>query len=250
MLNKTFLVRLLLDGIAAGLLLVALAYYWLGNTVHELAGASIFVLLVIHNIFNRRWYAVIIKPLRDRRSRIDRVLTLCLLAVVVALLVTSLLISKTLFSFLPMHGGFNARQIHTFAAYWSVALVAIHLGIRWERVMHAARSALDLPARSMARTAALRLIAAAIALHGLWSSAVMGIGTKLMFQMSLDGWDFDASTPGFFLHWFSIAGLYVSVTHYMFMWVKRKGRRTPLESHGFDAPPEALARNSTQKGPL
>jgi hypothetical protein len=226
--RKTFLLRLLLDGIAAGLLLLALAYYWLDNAAHEWIGTGIFLLIGVHNVFNRRWYGAIAKARCEARGLIDMVLTLCLLAAMLALLLSSLLISRTVFGFLQLDGGFTVRQIHLFVAYWSLILVAIHLGLRWQRVMHAMRSAFHITGESAARSAVLRLLAAAIAGHGVWSSCVMGVGTKLSFQMSLDGWDFDASAPGFFLHWASIAGLYVCLTHYGLSALRRMKRKAVL----------------------
>lgn len=229
MVNQTFLWRLMLDGTAAGLLLVALAYYWLGNTAHELAGTGVFVLLLVHNVINRRWYGTMARPQRAARSRMDRVLTLCLLAAMLVLLATSLMISRTVFSFLQLGGGFTPRQAHTFAAYWCVALVAIHLGIRWERVMNVIRSAFNITRKNSARTLVLRLAAAAVAVHGAYSSAVMGVGGKLALQMSLDGWDFDAAAPGFFIHWLSIAGLHVFLTHsFLLLLAWRRTGHKPL----------------------
>jgi hypothetical protein len=213
--NKTYLLRLLLDALAAGLLLAALAYYWLDNPAHELMGTGLFLLLIAHNVFNRRWYGAIPKA-RAPRSLVDVALTLSLLAAMLVLLVTSLMISRTVFSFLQLGGGFSARQVHLFAAYWSLAFVAVHLGLRWQRVMNAVRGALRITGKSPLRTAALRVAAAAIAVYGLQSSFVMGVGTKLSLQMSLDGWDFETSAPGFFLNWAAIAGLYIFVAHYAF----------------------------------
>jgi hypothetical protein len=229
--KKTFLLRLLLDFIAAGLLLAALAYYWLDNTAHELIGTGIFLLIGVHNIFNRRWYGTLPKARREARSLMDAVLTLSLLTTMLALLLTSVMISRTVFIFLQLDGGFTARQIHGFVAYWSLILVAIHLGLRWQRIMHTMRSACHIPGESAVRTTVLRVLAAAIAGHGLWSSFVMGVGTKLSFQMSLDGWDFDASAPGFFLHWASIAGLYVCLAHYGLRWVQKMKRKAALSAY-------------------
>ena len=228
--NKTFLLRLLLDLIAAGLLLAALAYYWLDNTAHELIGTSMFLLLIVHNVFNRRWYGAIRKA-REPCKLIDVALTLSLLAAMVVLLATSVMISRTVFSFLQPGGGFTARQVHLFAAYWTLAFVAIHLGLRWQRVMLAMRNTFRITGHSMVRTAALRLVAAAIAAHGLQSSFVMGVGTKLALQMSLDGWDFDTAGPDFFLNWASIAGLYIFVSHYAMRGVQKMQRKAPLTTY-------------------
>lgn len=230
MIKKSFLLRLVLDFIGAVLLLVALAYYWLDNTAHELIGTGIFLLVVVHNLFNRRWYGAISKA-REARRLIDVVLTLFLLATMLALLLTSLMISRTVFSFLQLNGSFTVRQMHILSAYWSLIFVAIHLGVRWKRIMNAVRSALNIVGESTVRTIALRLIAGAIAIHGLQSSFVMDVGSKLSLQMSLDGWDFEESTPGFFLNWVSIVGLYVFLTHYVLSWIQKKGFKADSPPH-------------------
>ncbi len=225
MIKKTYLLRLVLDFLAAGLLLAALAYYWLDNTAHELIGTGIFALILVHNVFNRRWYGALPQSRVQTRNVMDRVLTLSLLAAMLVLLVTSVMISRAVFSFLQINGGFNVRQIHTLAAYWALIFVAIHLGLRWQRVMNAIATALNVVEKSLARTIALRLIAAGVAVHGLQSSFVMGVGSKLASQMSLDGWDFEASTFGFFLNWVSIVGLYIIATHYASSWIQKKAHK-------------------------
>ncbi len=227
---KPFLLRLLLDLLAAGLLLVALAYYWLDNTAHELIGTGIFLFVLVHNVFNRRWWGKPAQPRPQPRRAIDLLLTLPLLAVMAALLATSLMISETVLEFLRLGGGFTARRVHAFTGYWSLILVAIHLGIRWQRVMLAVRNAFGFTGTNRARTAALRAAAAAVALYGVYCSFMMDVGYKLTMQMSLDGWDFDASTPGFFVNWVSIAGLYVFVTYYALSLIgKAKSRASQHE---------------------
>jgi len=38
-----------------------MAYRFNGNTFHEVAGISLFVLFIVHNILNRRWYKTIFR---------------------------------------------------------------------------------------------------------------------------------------------------------------------------------------------
>jgi hypothetical protein len=212
--KKTFIFRLLLDAVAAGLLLLALAYYWLDNAVHEWVGTSMFLLLLAHTIFNRRWYANIPKRRATPQNRVDLVLTLSLLLAMLGLLVTSVLVSHTVFGALPWHGGPGVRRIHALLAYWAVVLVALHLGLRWHRVMFAAHSLFKLVGTSRVRTGILRVLALAVVVCGLQSSFAMGLGSKLTLQMNLDWWNFEDSVAGFFLHWLSIVGLYAALGHY------------------------------------
>jgi Domain of unknown function (DUF4405) len=212
--NRLFLLRLSLDGLAAGLLLVGLAYWWLGNIVHEFVGTAMFLLLILHNIFNRRWYGSIARTQREPRSLFNIGVTFALLSVMLSLLVTSVLISKALVEFLPAWGGFTVRQIHTLAAYWALIIVAIHLGLRWPMLMGIARNLLGIKKPTIVRTIALRLATLAIATHGIWSANVLGLGTKLSMQMTLDWWNFEESVAGFFVHCLAVAGLAIAATNY------------------------------------
>ncbi|MES2946355.1 MAG: DUF4405 domain-containing protein [Pseudomonadota bacterium] len=227
MIKKSFLLRLVLDGIAAASLLVAIAYYWLGNLAHELIGSGLFLLVLAHNFFNRRWWGHVQKVPREARGWFDLSLTFFLLAAMLALLLSSVLISQAVFSFLAPSGGFTARQIHAWAAHWVVILVAIHLGVRWSRVMHAARSIFRLAERNAVLTLALRAVAVAIAGYGLQSSFFMDIGSRMAMQVSLDWWDFEASVAGFFVRWISILGLYVFLTHYALICMHAAKGRVP-----------------------
>jgi acetyl esterase/lipase len=226
-LNRVFLLRLAFDFTAASLLLIGLAYWWLGNAAHELAGTAMFVLLIVHNVFNRRWYGSVTKTRREPRSMLNVGVTFLLLAGMLALLVTSVLISNTLSGLIPAYGGFTARQIHIFAGYWVLVIVAIHLGLRWPLLMSVARTLFGITQPSVPRTWALRLAAIAIAIHGVWSSFALGIGSKLAMEMTLDWWNFEESVAGFFVHCVAIAGLYIFLTYYIMTWVQQWKRRTP-----------------------
>ncbi len=224
--THTFLFRLALDLVAAVLLLVGLAYWWLGNVVHELVGTAMFLLVIIHNVFNRRWYATVSVMRRQARGWINAVFTLALLIAMLTLLVTSVLISHALSGVMSPYSGFTVRQIHTFTAYWLLVLVSIHLGLRWPMIMGVARNLFGLSKQSRARTLALQVIALLVAIHGVWSSFVLGIGTKLAMQMTLDWWNFEESVVGFFGHCLAISGLYIVMTYYAMKWMQRRNSRT------------------------
>lgn len=228
--NPVFLLRLLLDCIAAGLLLFAFAYFWQGNAAHELAGISLFLLIVVHTIFQRRWFSGIAKGVRERRGTFNIVLTFVLLAGMLALLGTSLIISETLFAALRLDDDFTARQVHAGIAYWLLLVVAIHLGLRWPLLMGVARKLCGIKDTNPTRTAVLRLIAVGIAAQGACSVLALNLRSRLLFQLSLDWWNFEESTAGFFAHCMAIAGLCIFVTHYTMQWLRRRKRTNPPSS--------------------
>jgi hypothetical protein len=229
-LSKIFRLRLVLDLIAFSLLLFGFSYWWLGNLSHEIAGTAFFVLLIAHNTFNRRWYGAIGRQAPDPRGLVNVISTSVLLTAMVALLVTSILISTALSGIFSAYGGFTVRQIHTLAAYWALIAAAIHLGLRWPMLMGLARNLCGIKGQSGLRTALLRIAAAAISLQGIRSSSELALDEKLTMQMSLDWWNFEESVVGFFLHCLAIVGLYATLTYYTMKLVDyaRTARRTPM----------------------
>jgi hypothetical protein len=223
--NASLPLRLVLDVAAAAALFAALAYYWLDNTAHELIGTGMFLLLLAHNVFHRRWFGTTAKKARDPAGRLNLSLTLLLLIAMLVLLASSLLISRTVFSVVALEDGVTARQVHKLAANWVVLLVSIHIGLRWTIVMAALRRAFGVNTSSRARTAVLRVLALGLALHGVQASFEMLVGSKLLLLPVLDMWDFNESTPRFFLNYLSIAGLYAALTHYAMQWIQRLRRR-------------------------
>jgi hypothetical protein len=225
-LSPIFVTRLVFDLIAAGLLLFTLSYWWLGNVAHELAGTAMFLLLIVHNVFNRRWYGTIPKARREPRGMFNIAVTFLLMLAMLALLITSVLISNALSGIMSPYGGFTVRQIHTLAAYWALVIVSVHLGLRWPMLMGVTRKLTGISQPNAVRTLALRLIAVLIAIHGVWSSFELTVGTKLSMQMTLDWWNFDESVAGFFIHCAGIAGLYMTLTYYAMKWLQTRKRRT------------------------
>ena len=236
--SPIFLMRLVFDLIAVGLLLFAFSYWWLGNVAHELAGIGLFVLIVVHTVFNRRWYGTIPKARREARGLFNIVVTFLLVLAMVGLLVTSVLISNALSGVMSPYAGFTMRQIHTLAAYWVLVIVSVHLGLRWPMLMGVARKLARISQPDGTRTLTLRVVTAAIALHGVWSSFELAIGTRLSMGMTLDWWNFEESVAGFFIHCLAIIGLYIALTYYAMQWLRRR--------KGKAASPRAITQNVHQ----
>jgi hypothetical protein len=209
-----FLVRLVLDFLALGLLLLALAYDWLGNLAHEIIGSAMFFLLVLHNAFNRRWYGALASGKRDGLNLFKKAVNLTLLATVVTLLVTSVLISQSVFGFLSLTSTFGARQVHTASAYLAVLLASVHLGFGWHWVMKVARAKLGITSENAVRTCCLRGVTAIIASWGVISFVTVGVPDKLMMRVTMEFWDFETEAMTFFARHVAIIGLGACLGHY------------------------------------
>ncbi|MGO8047052.1 DUF4405 domain-containing protein [Rhizobium johnstonii] len=236
-------VRLLLDFIAVALVVLCLAYWWLGNLPHEVFGTSLFALVIVHNVFNRRWYSKVGRNFGDSARLLSAVTVACLATTMTIMLVSSALISRDLFPFLSLDGGFAVREVHMFAAYWLLMILAIHLGTRWTVVMNVFRSTFGIETRSITRRVFLRLVTFVVAAWGVQSTIEMGFGSKLMLTYTLDMWDFNESTVAFFINYGAIVCLYAAITHYALLFIRRRNAAENLAFNASSHPRRATSRD-------
>jgi hypothetical protein len=211
--GSVLLLRLVLDFTAVGLFTVAMAYWWLDNRTHELMGTAMFALLFLHNIFNRRWYGGLPKTRRQPRPLATVLLNLTLLVTMVTLLTTSVLISQTLFASVAI-GGSTARDIHILAAYWAMIIIAIHLGMHWSIIMGIAARRAGVQEPNLIRAVSFRTMAFAAAVYGAYVSNQLDIGSRLILIPTMQFWDFNEDTAGFFVQHGAIVALFACMGHY------------------------------------
>lgn len=212
--------RLVLDALAAALLLICFAYWWLGGGVLEAAGTILFLLLILHAVFNRTWF----RRVSQTRHVINVAVTFALLVAILVVLATSLLISNSLATWMPDWGVPTARQAHILAAYWVLLLVGAHLGLRWPLLSGFARAAFGISTPNRLRTWVLRALAAGVSAYGLGSFTALGIGNRLTMRMTLDWWNFEESVLGFFVHGLALVVLVACLTHAVTSLLQQAGR--------------------------
>jgi hypothetical protein len=66
-LNRKMLFKLVNDVVMTVLMLIAMAYYITGNTIHEIVGVVVLILFIVHNLLNGRWYKVILKGTANKQ---------------------------------------------------------------------------------------------------------------------------------------------------------------------------------------
>jgi hypothetical protein len=195
-------------------MLFSLSYRVAGDISHEWIGVSVFVLFVLHHIINRRWYRQIPKGKYDYRRILTFIVNFLLLITMLVVIITGLLHSRTVLAFLRLPGGMIIRLIHTTAAYWSIILVAVHIGLHWGMIMNAFRKMLKIRGENRTRKIAMRSIALAFVSFGVWSSFDRDIFSKLFLGFSFDYWPEERPAILFSAANLSIMGVYIYVTYY------------------------------------
>lgn len=226
--SRKILIKLAIDFFMTVLMLAAMAYQLTGNTIHELLGVSLLALFIVHNILNRRWYQTVLKRKHNARRVLNTAVNLLLVVMMLMLLVSSVLISRTLFAFIPVDGGLIARQIHILATYWGFILISIHIGMHWRMIISMVRKISGISSLNRGRTFAVRVMAVLIAVYGVYAFFARDVGSKLILYYTYSYWNFDESAMFFFTDYVSIMGVYICVTYYVLKFVRnRKNQHLP-----------------------
>ena len=124
--------RLLVDLAMTALLLPLMAYSLIGETVHEWLGTAMAVLFLSHHALNARWYQRLAKGRWSLPRIAQTVVDFALLLMTLGLIASGIVLSREVFSFLPISGGTSlARTIHMVCSYWGFCLTSIHIGMHW-----------------------------------------------------------------------------------------------------------------------
>lgn len=110
-----------------------------GLAFHEIAGLAIGLAFLIHIALNWRWVRQVTLNLFGKgvaiKTKIGYMVDVLLLIAMGYIIISGLLISKILFPNLRYGNEFFFKSTHISAAYITLALVGIHIGLHWGWVM-------------------------------------------------------------------------------------------------------------------
>lgn len=219
--NPNMFIKLVIDLMMTVSMLVAMAYHITGNMIHELVGVFLFVLFMVHNILNRRWYKTIFKGKYKVQQILSIAVNLLFLLTIAVALISAVPISRDIFPFIPINNDMIVRQIHVLSAYWGFILMAVHIGISWGRIISAARKMTGIITTSRVRTIAFRFLAVLIVVYGVQISFERDMGSRLLIYNPFGYWGFDESIVNFLIDFLYVMGIYITGTHYTLKFIQK-----------------------------
>lgn len=128
--GKTNIVKKLVDVCMTVVLLCLMAYQVTGEALHEWLGVGMTLLLIVHHIFNLKWYASLFKGKYNACRIITTAVNTLLLAAIALTAVCGMAMSAHavpfLYGILPVS---LARRLHLTMSFWSFVLMGLHLGL-------------------------------------------------------------------------------------------------------------------------
>ena len=105
-------------------------YLFPADIVHEILGVGLFVLWGVHIALNRRWYGAIFRGKYNPYRVMQTVINCCILICTIFLMISGIILSNHIFTFLNIQGGLGfARIAHLLASHWYYLFMSLHIGL-------------------------------------------------------------------------------------------------------------------------
>lgn len=123
--------KILIDVMMTILFMIQMAYHITGNRLHEWLGVFLFALFILHHVFNRNWYKNLLKGKYTLPRIVMITINTLLFVSMIGMMVSGIMLSRDVFSFLNLRSGMFARRIHMVSTSWGYLLMSMHIGLHW-----------------------------------------------------------------------------------------------------------------------
>lgn len=128
-------VKIILDIGMTLLFLLQMAYHLIGNILHEWLGVALFIMLILHNILDWKWYVGLRKGNYTPGRWFHMIINFLLLISCFAMMFSAILLSSTLSVFLRLQATMLGRKLHMMFTSWSFVFLSAHVGLHWNMVV-------------------------------------------------------------------------------------------------------------------
>ena len=231
------------------------------DLVHEILGTGLFVLWGVHIALNRRWYASLAQASKtitytnanDRRAYgaifkgkynpyrvMQTVINCCILLCTIFLMISGIILSNHLFTFLNIQSGLGfARIAHLLASHWYYLFMSLHIGLHvgiiTNKMHHPAPinchpelvsgfSTNEMPKQvrhDKLRKIIPRIILALVCAYGLYTFIARGVWKYLILRQQFFFFDLERGYILFAMDYISIIILFATISHFIAKLLKK-----------------------------
>lgn len=202
------------------------------DLVHEILGVGLFVLWGVHIALNRRWYSAIFRGKYNPYRIMQTVINCGILLCTIFLMISGIILSNQLFTFLNIQGGLGfARIAHLLASHWYYLFMSLHIGLHVGVIANKMRHpapinchpeldsgshAEEMPKQvrhDKLRKIIPRIILALVCAYGIYAFIARGVWKYLILQQQFFFFDLDRGYILFAIDYISIIILFATLSH-------------------------------------
>ena len=207
-------------------------YLFPADLIHEILGVGLFVLWGLHIALNRRWYGAIFKGKYNPYRVMQTIINCCILICTIFLMISGIILSNHIFTFLNIQGGLGfARIAHLLASHWYYLFMSLHIGLHVGVIANKMRHpapinchpeldsgshAEEMPKQvrhDKLRKIIPRIILALVCAYGIYAFIARGVWKYLILQQQFFFFDLERGYILFAIDYISIIILFATLSH-------------------------------------
>ena len=178
-------------------------YLFPADIVHEILGMGLFVLWGVHIALNRRWYDAIFRGKYNPYRIMQTVINCCILLCTIFLMISGIILSNHLFTFLNIQSGLGfARIAHLLSSHWYYLFMSLHIGLHMGRLL-----------QNVAAKILPRILLVLVCAYGLYAFIARGVWKYLILKQQFFFFDVERGYILFALDYISIIILFATILH-------------------------------------
>lgn len=226
-------VKIVVDIAMLIVFLLLMGYHFFENVQHEWLGAAVFVLFLVHNGLNWKWYKNLFKGRYGAVRIVQTVVNMLLWAFMICNIASALMLSRDVFYSWGLMNAAVGRRMHMVTTVWTYLLLSFHLGLHWQMFIGMAKKIVK-PSQNVAVVMkwVFRVVALAICVYGLIAFIGRELWNEMFLLVEFKFMDFDEPPVRFFANYLAILGLFACLAHYIKFglqkWSAHKAKRRRL----------------------
>ena len=217
------------------LLFILMAFHYVGLQWHEVTGAVMLVLFILHHILNGNWYRALGKGKYSSGRILFTIVDVVLLIDMFLLMFSGISMSRYVFRFLdiPVSKAW-ARGMHMTASYAGFLLMGFHIGLHYGMIVGMIKRICPITKKNAVCIWVLRALAFLIAGYGVYAlftrKFVDYISQRVMFAF----FDYEEPVLSFVLDYAAIMGLMIFISYYLQRFLQWIRKTVPKKKENID----------------
>ena len=121
--------RIIIDVLMYIIFIILMGHHITDNKIHEILGIVMFILFVLHNILNIKFYKTMFKGKYNLKRFLLTSIDVLLLICFIGIIVSSINISSDVFNFMNIQTKSWGLKLHMLSTSWGFVVMSIHLGV-------------------------------------------------------------------------------------------------------------------------
>lgn len=211
--------RIIIDVLMYIIFIVLMGHHITENKIHEILGIVMFILFILHNFLNIKFYKTIFKGKYNLKRLFLTTIDVWLLVCFIGIIISSINISSDVFDFFNIQTKSWGLKLHMLSTSWGFIMMSIHLGLHLNPLLNKINTKM----KKSTFEYIYYLIFLLLLVYGIYSCIKLNFISDMFLLNPFKVYDFDESSFIFYLHLIS-SSLVIALIIYLINKIKRRGK--------------------------